>query len=148
MTPGSIAPRRVPIIRPSTAVKPIVFATLRPSFTAHMLAPLPRWAKTTRALASTGASSRSREARFPLQPSFCGRAGTGRGSGGDGIGFEQPDELIGGEGEDAEHEKAFDLDGAADPAETTAELVFQPGVDPFGHGSEVVDDRRRSRACS
>ena len=34
---------------------------------------------------------------------------------------------------------AFDLDGAADPDETPAELVFQAGVDSFGHGSEVVD---------
>src|ERR1700740_2911723 len=33
MTPGSTAPQRVPIMRPSTAVNPIVAATLRPSFT-------------------------------------------------------------------------------------------------------------------
>ena len=42
---------RVPIIRPSTAVKPIVDATLRPSRSAHIEAPLPRWAITTAPLA-------------------------------------------------------------------------------------------------
>ena len=41
-------PQRVPITRPSTAVNPIVLATLRPSLTAQRLAPLPRCAKTTR----------------------------------------------------------------------------------------------------
>ena len=42
ITPGSSAPQRVPIASPSTAVKPIVVATLRPASIAHMLEPLPR----------------------------------------------------------------------------------------------------------
>jgi hypothetical protein len=46
MTPGSSAPVRVPISRPSTGVKLIVVAILRCRATAHMLAPLPRWAMT------------------------------------------------------------------------------------------------------
>jgi acetate kinase len=37
---------------PSTAVKPIVLATLRPADIAHMLAPLPRCAASTFAAAS------------------------------------------------------------------------------------------------
>ena len=36
------SPQRVPIGSPSSAVKPIVLATLRPPSSAHMLAPLPR----------------------------------------------------------------------------------------------------------
>ena len=48
MTPGSIAPERVPIGSPSSAVKPIVVATLFPSRIAHMLQPFPRCAATTR----------------------------------------------------------------------------------------------------
>ena len=48
MTPGSRLPQRVPIGRPSTAVKPIVLATLRPPTIAHMLLPLPRCATTVR----------------------------------------------------------------------------------------------------
>jgi hypothetical protein len=47
-TPGSSDPQRVPIGRPSTAVKPIVLATLRPADSAHMLAPLPRCSTTVR----------------------------------------------------------------------------------------------------
>src|SRR5437764_565749 len=47
-TPGSSAPQRVPIGRPSTAVKPMVVATLWPPRRAHRLAPLPRWAPTVR----------------------------------------------------------------------------------------------------
>ena len=35
---------------------------------------------------------------------------------------------------------AFDLHGAADPDGSAAELVLQSGVDPLGHGSEVVED--------
>ena len=45
---------RVPIISPSTAVKPIVLATLRPSRIAHRLAPLPRWATIRRASGQRG----------------------------------------------------------------------------------------------
>ena len=37
----------MPIGRPSTAVKPIVLATLRPLVIAHMLEPLPRCSTTT-----------------------------------------------------------------------------------------------------
>lgn len=46
--PGSRLPHRVPIIRPSSAVKPIDVATLRPPCSAHRLAPLPRCASSTR----------------------------------------------------------------------------------------------------
>ncbi|MNN62142.1 hypothetical protein D3C81_1774230 [compost metagenome] len=49
-------PQRVPIGRPSTAVKPMVLATLRPPCMAHRLAPLPRWATTTRPAAAAGSS--------------------------------------------------------------------------------------------
>jgi hypothetical protein len=57
------------------------------------------------------------------------------------------DDLIGGERDDAEHEMAFDLERAADAdleraadaEKSGAELVFQPGVDAFGHGAEIVD---------
>ena len=48
MTPGSRAPVRVPIIRPSMAVKPIDVARLCRFVIAHMLALLPRWATMTR----------------------------------------------------------------------------------------------------
>src|SRR5271165_1533502 len=34
---------------------------------------------------------------------------------------------------------AFDLECAADADKSGAELVFQPGVDAFGHGAEIVD---------
>src|SRR5271165_5212002 len=34
---------------------------------------------------------------------------------------------------------AFDLECAADAEKSGAELVFQPGVDAFGHGAEIVD---------
>ena len=41
--PGSTSPQRVPIIRPSVGVKPILVSMLLPSFTAVMLPPLPTW---------------------------------------------------------------------------------------------------------
>ena len=44
----------MPIGRPSTAVKPIVLATLRPPTIAHMLLPLPRCATTVRPAAAFG----------------------------------------------------------------------------------------------
>jgi hypothetical protein len=53
--PGSSAPQRVPIGKPSRAVKPIEVATLRRPRSAHMLAPPPRWAITTRPSALTPA---------------------------------------------------------------------------------------------
>ena len=34
---------------------------------------------------------------------------------------------------------AFGLDRAADAEKPAAELVFQPGVDAFDHGAEIVD---------
>ena len=40
---GSMAPQRVPIIRPSSGVKPIVVSTGTPWSTAVMEQPLPRW---------------------------------------------------------------------------------------------------------
>src|SRR5574337_748664 len=45
-TPGSIAPQRVPIIRPSSGVNPMDVETLRRSRSAHTLAPWPRCATT------------------------------------------------------------------------------------------------------
>ena len=45
-------------------MNPIVVATLRPSFNAHMLAPFPKCAMTTRPFASSGASSLSLDARY------------------------------------------------------------------------------------
>src|SRR5712691_6812897 len=56
MTPGSSAPVRVPMTRPSTGVKPIVVATLRAASIAHRLAPLPRWATTSLPSAQSGAT--------------------------------------------------------------------------------------------
>ena len=46
--PGSIAPQRVAITRPSSGVKPIVVVTLRPSTTPHSDWPPPRCATSTR----------------------------------------------------------------------------------------------------
>ena len=60
-TPGSIVPLRVPITRPSSAVNPIVDATLLPSAIAHIDAPLPRCATTTRPAAA-------RMSRFRIAP--------------------------------------------------------------------------------
>src|SRR5262245_43703667 len=42
--PGSILPLRVPIIKPSSGVKPMEVSTQRPWCTADTEAPLPRWA--------------------------------------------------------------------------------------------------------
>ena len=60
-------------------------------------------------------------------------------SGGGGPVVDDPDDLIDGERDDAEHELAFDLERAADAEKSGAELVFQTGVDAFGHGAEIVD---------
>ena len=38
----------------------------------------------------------------------------------------------------AEHEVAFDLDRSAGADEACAELILQPGVDAFGHGSKIT----------
>ena len=62
-------------------------------------------------------------------------AGSGRG----GPVVDDTDDLIDGERDDAEHEMAFDLECAADAEKSGAELVFQTGVDAFGHGAEIVD---------
>ena len=48
VAPGSSAPLRLPIIRPSSAEKPMVVAALRPPIAPHRLAPLPRCAIKTR----------------------------------------------------------------------------------------------------
>ena len=53
-TPGSSAPVRVPITNPSSAVKPIVVATLALACIAHIDAPLPRCATMTRPRAAAG----------------------------------------------------------------------------------------------
>ena len=34
---------------------------------------------------------------------------------------------------------AFDLECAADAEKSGVELVFQTGVDAFGHGAEIID---------
>src|SRR5271165_5843959 len=60
-------------------------------------------------------------------------------SGGGGPVVDDADDLIDGERDDAEHEMAFDLERAADAEKSGAELVFQTGVDAFGHGAEIVD---------
>src|SRR5208337_4868942 len=52
---------------------------------------------------------------------------------------DDANDLIDGERDDAEHEMAFDLERAADAEKSGAELVFQTGVDAFGHGAEIVD---------
>ena len=44
---GSMEPQRVPMIRPSSGVKPIVVSTTRPSRTAHSEEPLPKWQLTS-----------------------------------------------------------------------------------------------------
>ena len=62
--PASSWPGRVPIGRPSSAVKPMVLSTLLPALMAHIDAPLPRWATTTRPCAMSGASSGNRLAMY------------------------------------------------------------------------------------
>ena len=57
-TPGSSEPLRVPMGRPSTAVKPIVLVMLRPDSIAHMLAPLPRCSTTVRPAAAFASNFR------------------------------------------------------------------------------------------
>src|SRR5208337_722819 len=52
---------------------------------------------------------------------------------------DDANDLIDGERDDAEHVMAFDLERAADAEKSGAELVFQTGVDAFGHGAEIVD---------
>jgi hypothetical protein len=49
-------------------------------------------------------------------------------------------DLIGGEGEDGEHEVALDLDGASHARKPSSELVLQSSVYAFDHGAEIVDD--------
>ena len=43
ITPGSTSPDRVPIIRPSSGVRPILVSMDFPPSSAAMLTPLPRW---------------------------------------------------------------------------------------------------------
>ena len=52
-------PHRVPMARPSSAVKPMVVATLRPARMAHRLAPFPRWHTTVRPEAARPSTSGS-----------------------------------------------------------------------------------------
>ena len=59
-----MAPQRVPIGSPSTAVKPIVLATLRPPSSAHMLEPLPRWHTMVLPAAARASCSGSAEATY------------------------------------------------------------------------------------
>ena len=54
-----MAPHRVPIIKPSRAVNPMVVSMLVPSRMAQRLAPLPRCATTVRFAASSGEMARS-----------------------------------------------------------------------------------------
>ncbi len=63
-TPGSRAPQRVPMQRPSSTLKPMVVATLRPACRAHRLAPLPRCIATVRPRAAAGSSAGSAEATY------------------------------------------------------------------------------------
>ena len=48
--------------------------------------------------------------------------------------------MIDGEGDDAEHQMAFDLYGATHANESGSEFVLQTGVDSFGHGAEIMGD--------
>jgi hypothetical protein len=63
-TPGSRAPGRVPMHSPSSAVNPKELSTLFPLCRPHRLAPLPRWATTTRPRAISGATSGSTDAMY------------------------------------------------------------------------------------
>lgn len=56
--PGSMEPARVPIIRPSSGVRPMDVATDRPPSTAVTEQPLPRWATTVRS-SPTGRASKA-----------------------------------------------------------------------------------------
>src|SRR4051794_41892961 len=53
--------------------------------------------------------------------------------------LEQLEQATGGEGDDAEHQVAEDLEVAADPQMTTAVVVLDGAVDAFGGGALVVD---------
>ncbi|CFO09351.1 Uncharacterised protein [Bordetella pertussis] len=63
-TPGSRRPGRVPIGRPSSAVKPMVLSTLRPSTMVQAETPLPRWAATILPPAISGSARRRRCAMY------------------------------------------------------------------------------------
>src|SRR4051812_50149483 len=49
------------------------------------------------------------------------------------------EKTTGGEGGDAKHQVAKDLDGTADPQMTTAVVVFDGAIDALGGGALVVD---------
>ena len=60
-------PGRVPMHKPSSAVKPSVLSRLLPFFIAHMLAPLPRCATMTRPWAISGATDGSTDAMYSYE---------------------------------------------------------------------------------
>ena len=47
--------------------------------------------------------------------------------------------LIDGEDENAEHQMAFHLDGAAHAHEPAAEFILQSRVDAFDHGAKIIE---------
>ena len=61
---GSMLPVRVPIMMPSTAVKPMLVSRDRPSCSAHMLAPLPRCSTIVRPAAARAECCGSTEAMY------------------------------------------------------------------------------------
>src|SRR5947209_7983920 len=63
----------------------------------------------------------------------------GSGGSGERLRLEQLEQAPGGEGGDAEHQVAEDLEVAADAQMTTAVVVLDGAVDAFGGGALVVD---------
>ncbi len=114
-------------------------AELDALFSAHEAGPIPDGEAAGAAIIAPGtvfrASCRKADRSDFFVPRRVGAAWSGRG----GPQVDDADDLIDGERDDAEHEMAFDLERAADAEKSGAELVFQPGVDAFGHGAEIVD---------
>ena len=70
-----------------------------------------------------------------------------------GSGQRQPEvghaeDLIDRERDQAEHEVAFDLDGAAHADEPRAEFILQSGVDSFDHSSKIKEGSRFKSALA
>ena len=61
--------------------------------------------------------------------------------------LEQLEQATGGEGGDAEHQVAEDLEVAADPQMTPAVVVFDGAVDALGGGVLIVDQIVSPIAC-